>query len=302
MAKPAQKTAERAAPPKPKSTELTRTGDKGALAAPLPEHLKGFSGQGTEGIKSSDIALPLVKLAQALSPELDTIDGLKPGQFFHTITEEILGTELAIVMVYCDIRAILWRPRESGGGILARSEDLRMWSPSNAVFDVILKNKKAVKWATKDTVVNSRLLEFGTSDPDDPNSQPAGTRMYNLACMLPDYPHLSPSIITNQRSQIRPVKAVLGKIKMSQAPSWGQRFNLQSVEDSGPSGPFWNVRYIAAGFVENPQEAALYRSFYEKFAKEGVRIREEDLESAAADTAGGDRGTDREPPADRPGY
>jgi len=294
MAKPAAQT-------KPPESRSVATTPKGAIAE-VPEYMRGKAGQGTEGVGAADVALPLIKLAQAISPELDTIDGLKAGDFFHTVTEDILGPELTIVMVYCDIRAMLWRPRKSGGGLLARSEDLKTWNPSNAVFDVTLDNKKIVKWATKGSVMESRLLEFGTSDPDDPQSQPAGTRMYNLAVMLPDYPQLSPSIVTNQRSQIRPVKNLLGKMKMSRAPSWGQRFKLQSVEDQGPSGPFFNVRYIADGFVTDPQEGTIYEEFYKKFLDDGVRIREEDLEQASSDVAAAAQGSGEKAPADRPGY
>jgi len=298
MAKPAARAPSRPEPKKP-STAVTRTGQGGDLAV-IPEHLRGTGGQGTESIRGSDVALPLIKLAQAISEELNAIDGLKPGDFFHTITEEILGPEIDLVIVYSDIRAMLWRPRESGGGILARTDDLVKWQPSNAVFDVQLKNKKTVKWATKSNVVESRLLEFGTSDPDDPQSQPAGTRMYNMCCMLTDFPHLSPSIVTNQRSQIKAAKAVLGKLKMSRVAAWGQRFKLQSIEDQGPSGPFFNVRYVANGFVEDADEAALYREFYEKFLKDAPKIRDEDLENAAADVSGAEGTTGA--PADRPKY
>ena len=295
MAKPATKTAS-----KPNVPATRPKG--GAATEQMPDYMRGKAGQGTEGVTSSDVALPLIKLAQAISPELQTIDGLKSGDFFHTVTEEIIGPEFEFTMVYCDIRAILWRPRDSGGGILARSDDLRVWSPSNAVFDVVLdKIKKPVKWATGDSVAASGLLEFGSSNPDDPTSQPAGTRMYNLVVMLPGFPILSPSILTCQRSLIKPAKIFLGKLKMSRAPAWGQRFVCQSTDEQGQSGPYKGLRFLADGFVEDRETGTLYEEFYERFRAEGVKIREADLEQAsheATQTSGGAA----EPPKDRPKY
>lgn len=275
----------------------------GAVAEQMPDFMKGAGGKGTEGVRSSDVALPLIKLTQAISLEDKArIQGLKDGDFFHTITDENLGNSLRGTMVYCDVRAILWRPRESGGGILARSEDLKTWSPPNAVFDVQLKGGKQVKWATKGSVVESGLLEFGSADPTDPQSQPAGTRMYNLVFMLPDFEHLSPSIITCQRSAIGPAKKFLGKLKMSRAPSFGQRYKIQSVLDQGPSGPFFNYQFTADGFVTDETEYKFYEEFYEKFAAEGVRIKDEDLESSAATQGAAEGAGSGQAPSDRPKY
>lgn len=278
-----------------------------AVVEQVPDYLKGKAGQGVENLSSGDVALPIIKIAQALSKEIveGSIEGLKIGDFFHSITEDVIGPEFNAVIVYTDIRAILWRPRDSGGGILARSEDMKTWNPSNAVFDVTLdKIKKAVQWRTRGSVVESGLLEFGSSNPDDPSSQPAGTRMYNMVVMLPEFPHLSPSILTCQRSAIGPAKKILGKFKMSQAPSWGIKIKVQTVDDKNNANQsFKNVRFVTDGFITDPAQGAEYEKWYKKFQSEGVKIDESGLESAAADAAasqGGGAGA--ETPSDRPNY
>lgn len=287
------------------SVPATQTPKASAVA--IPDHLKGKSGQGVESLSSGDVALPLIKIAQATSKEItqSLIEGLKIGDFYHTLTEDVLGQELRGTIIYCDVRAILWRPRDSGGGILARSEDLKTWNPSNAVFDVTLdKIKKQVQWKTKSSVVESGLLDFGSSNPDDPQSEPAGTRMYNMVVMLDDYPELSPSIITCQRSGIAPAKKILGKFKMSQAPAWGIKLKIQSVNDTNKNNQdFKNIRFITDGFVTDPEQAAIYEEWYKKFSADGVRIDERGLEEASADAASSQGGgAASEEVKDRPKY
>ncbi len=269
------------------ATQVPSTRPSWVVAEQMPDFMKGKSGQGTEALSSGDVALPLIKLAQALSKEITegTIPDLKVGDFYHSLTEDILGQEFRAAILYCDIRAILFRPRDSGGGILARSDDLKTWSPSNATFDVTLdKSKKAVQWKTKGSVVESGLLEFGSSDPDQPSSQPAGNRMYNMVVWLPDYPDISPSLITCQRSAISPAKKILGKFKMSRAPSYGIWVKVQSVNDTNNANQsFKNYRFVTDGFVTEKETFDVLENWYKMFESEGVKIREDQLAEAASD-------------------
>lgn len=255
----------------------------GALAinTPLPTFMKGHTGQGHENIGAGDIETPRIKLLQAVSPELTKFDEAKQGHFWHSVAEVSLGTTLRFVPVFVDQRAILWRPRWDGnGGILARADDGTHWSPPNAEFSVQVAKgvKRQVVWATKPTVAESGLLEWGSYDPEDPNSPPAATRMYNVVAKLLDFPDLPPAVITLQRSGIRPARKFLAKLKMSAAPSFGTVYEMGTTTEDSAEGPFFNYAFTSQGYVESEELFDECKEWYENFKRMGLQIK--DLETA----------------------
>lgn len=255
--------------------EVVAVGGSVALA---PSFMQGLAGQGMEGLNASDIEIPRIKLLQGISPELMEFPDAKQGHFFHNVAELDLGEKLNIVPLYIWKMFILWNPRESGGGILARAEDGVHWSPPNGEFDVkINKGTKSAKWKLAPTVAASQLDQWGTYDPSDLNSQPAATRMFNIVAYLPDHPDLSPVVITMQRSSIKVARRFAGKLQMTQAPSYGRKFIIGPVQDQNKAGDkFWNYAFTSDGFVESEEQFNFYKSLYEQFKASGVKIRDID--------------------------
>jgi len=247
----------------------------------VPDFMKDQAGQGTEDLSSADVEIPRIKLLQAISPELTEYEDVKQAEFFHTVAEVSVGDELTIVPLYIWQSYMLWNPRESGGGILARADDGVHWNPPNGEHTVkINKGTKTVTWKLAPTVAASRLDQWGSYDPDNANSQPAATRMYNIVAYLPDHPDLSPVVITLQRSGIKPARRFLGKLKITRAPSYGQRFVMSSTQDTNSNGDkFWNYKLTGAGFVTDQDEFESYKALYEQFKESGARIR--DIEGLA---------------------
>lgn len=253
--------------------------------SPLPDFMQGKQGAGTDNLDVSDMEIPRIKLIQAISPEVTIHDNIKPGEFWHTLAEESLGKEVRVVPVFIDRRYILWKPRKSGGGILARADDGVHWNPGNAEFQVQLDNKKNVTWRTKPTVEESGLAEWGSADPQDPNSQPAATLMYTFVVAMPDYPELGYAQLTLQRGSVTVAKNLIGKIRMHKAPSYGRVFKMASVDENGPSGPYVNYRFTADGFVQDETTFKAYEALYEQFRQKGLTIK--DIETLNGDEAGG---------------
>jgi hypothetical protein len=254
-----------------------------AVAHAVPDFMKAYAGAGTEMITGADIETPRIKLLQAISPEVEEFDDARNGEFWHTTSETSLGKEVRIVPIYIDIRAILWRPRHDGGGILARADDGVHWVPAQGNFTVkpIKGSPKTVTWSTKPLVAQSGLLEWGSSVPGDPNSMPAATKMYNMVVVLPDFPDLPPGVVTLQRSGIRVARKFLGKLKISKAPSFGMYFTMDSIREEGEEGPYNNYRFTADGLVTDEDEFHNYRELYERFKEMGLQIR--DLETVQED-------------------
>lgn len=253
-----------------------------AVSNQLPAYMQDKQGQGTDNLSTKDMEVPRLKLMAAISPEVTEHNDAKPGEFWHTLAEQSLGKEMLIVPVYIDKRYVLWRPRKSGGGILARADDGIHWNPPNVEFDVILpETKKTVKWHTRKTVEESGLDQWGTYDPADPNSQPAATLVYTFIVAMPDYPDLGFAQLNLQRGSVKVARSLIGKIKINKAPSYGRVFRMKSTEEQTADGPFYNFAFTAEGYVQDQDAFNAYESLYNTFSKTGLNIK--DLDSLQED-------------------
>lgn len=89
-------------------------------AAPPAEYAgyEEYAGQGLDDITSEDKGLPFFEILQGQSPELDEIDGAKPGMVVNKATKEIFES-IRFVAACRDHVYTEWVPREKGGGLVA---------------------------------------------------------------------------------------------------------------------------------------------------------------------------------------
>lgn len=277
-------------PPKPAAQEVVAQKPAGtpAVETQLPDFMRAYVGQGTEALSSADYETPRIKLLQALSPECEEFEEARPGHFWHATLNMSLGKSFLFTPIYTDMRAILWRPRPEGG-ILARSDDGVHWSPPNASFDVKLeKTDIMVTWRTRPTVAASGLLEWGSSNPNDPSSAPAATRMYNMF-LIPTEDGMPPGVFTMQRSMIKNARKFFGKLKMAGAPSYGCIYEMSSYLDDNNSGQkYHNVKFEPKGFVQDQATFERNRSLYDGLKAKGLNITDietmQTVETEAGDT------------------
>lgn len=267
---------------------------------PMPAHMRQDAGLGAENISREDLDTPRLKLIQGISPELQEFDDLRAGNFLHTASEFIFNEPFEAVPVFMDKRYILWRPRDSGGGILARADDFVHWAPSHGKFTVQLDKVQGgdtVTWELAPTVEDSGLANWGTMNPNDPNSPPAATLMYSYVLAFPDMPDLIPAVLTFQRSSIKQGRRFNNKIKMltskpQEFPIFGCKFLFSSfVDRNGQGKEFMNINVRSAGLVEDPDLYDEYRNMHFTFRDAGLQIK--DLESAQddiVDEGSGDEG------------
>ena len=248
----------------------------------IPAHLQGYAKQKMGNIDSTDRIIPRIKLIQAISPELtDFPDVAKSGQFWHSVTQENLGPHLKAIPIIIRKSFVLWAPRNDDRGILARAMDGVHWDPPNAEFRVKPKGSPSeVVYKTADTVAKSGLAEFGTSIPGDPNSPPAASLTYNMLWYLPDYPELSPSVIINTRSSIKPMQQLLSRIDSKPVPHFCQVYDISSVQAKGAEGPYFTFVYTGAGFADEEQ-AKTCSDLFESYSKGGW-IASDELEDEPA--------------------
>ncbi len=245
----------------------------------LPGFVRKYASQGGLGLGDGEISR--LKLLQAQSPELIKFNNAKEGEFWHSLIDDRIGSTVRICPIYIDWRFILWRPREAGGGILARADDGKHWVPADTEFTVKLESGHEVKWQTARTVAASGLNKQGSYNPSDPKSPPAATRMYSIVCSFPDRRDLPPAVVTLQRAATRAATKLIGKLKVLRAPSFGVIVEMASFERKLPSGDFYDYAFE----VDSPVED---KAFYEEnfaryrfFMQRGLKVK--NLEGAHED-------------------
>lgn len=257
------------------SKEVTTVKTGGALA--VPDYIKRGDTRGTEGISREDITIPRIELLSSVSPQVTDGD-FKAGEFYHNVMEISLGDEIEIVPIMATIRYMLWKPRHDGGGILARADDGVHWKPPHGTFEVqpYKDVKKKVTWELAPTVKESGLDQWGSTDPDDPDSQPAANKMYTILAWLPQYPQYSPCVITLQRGSAKVGEKFFARLKFSEVAPFGQVFTMKSkLVANKDNEKYPTYVFVASGFPEED----LYRhceSLYDRYSSSGYEIAKEE--------------------------
>ena len=243
--------------------------DVAKKAEELPAHLAQYQKARIGNIDSTDRIIPRIKLMQAISPELVDFDNARAGQFWHTISQENLGPIIRAIPIIIRKTYVLWAPRGDDRGILARAMDGIHWDPADAEFTVKPKGSpNPIVYKTAKTVMESGLDKFGSSIPGDSNSPPAASLTYNMMWYLVDHPELSPSIIINTRSSVKPMQQLLSRIDSKPIAHYCQVYDIGSVQQKGAEGPYFNFTYTGAGNA-GIEQSEICSGLFHQFDKGG---------------------------------
>jgi len=104
------------------------------------------AGKGFEGQTAADFVIPMIKILQGLSPEVSAGKG-RPGQFFHTVTEDTWDPEEGISLVPVFTQHVFgkWLKREEGGGFRGNET-----IDSKVVLEAKAKSTEFGKYFTQD--------------------------------------------------------------------------------------------------------------------------------------------------------
>jgi len=236
-----------------KGIEVAKTDEK-------PDYLKKLEAENAasnqdDNFDSSDIVVPQVKLLQGLSRECEQFDAAKAGKFWHTGFDEPLGDNFDFVICSRKKKYLLLAPLDDGQGVLARAEDAKTWDRTGNFEIKLPGSKKTATWTIKDQdVKKSGLVDWGTYDPNDPESPPAATLFYEYLIILPDRLGWGAAVLSLSRSQIRKAKKGLNdKIQLHKSagrPLQALVFNAKAVDDNNAGGQsFKNFHFTQNGFA-----------------------------------------------------
>ena len=113
--------------PKPKHKEskpmtgAIATQKAAELPAEVMDDIFADAGKGAEGIGREDMVIPFLKIAEALSPEVNKRDpayipGLEAGDFFNTATQTVYKGEEGFIFIpaYYERKFLEWKPNREG--------------------------------------------------------------------------------------------------------------------------------------------------------------------------------------------
>lgn len=260
----------------------------------LPSYLQGVTKSVKVGnVDATDRIIPRVKLLQAISPEvIDFPDVAKAGQFWHSVAGVSMGTSLVGIPIILKKSYVLWAPRNDDRGILARASDGLNWDTPDMSFEVKPKGApRPITYKLGKTVHeavdgNIPLSEFGSSIPGDPNSPPAAALTYEMLWFFPDFPELSPSIIINTRSSIKPGKDLINKIDIRPVNHYYQKYRIGIIQEQSDEGPFYNYRYTSDGYASE-SDSVITAEMYKFFHESNYRASDEGADTDKNEVGGG---------------
>lgn len=257
--------------------------------AGLPAYLQGQNYKKEDNFDSSDVVIPRIKLLQGISPEITTFDNAKVGDFWHSGMDLNLGNTIRFVIADRRKKYLLSAPLEDGQGVLARADDAKNWDKTGK-WSIKMKGvKQPIVWEITDLdVMASGLTKFGTSNPDDEDSQPAATLFYDYLVFLPDHLDLGPAVISLARASVKKAKKGLNdKIDLHSTngrPMQALVFEASSVDENSDSGGFKNWQFKQAGF--NMDEALFNKAREHVGALGRYRVQDENDTGAEPNSGG----------------
>lgn len=187
---------------------------------PAPDYIKAGDRRGLEGITKTDMLIPRLALAQALSPQVTEgdphrIEGLVPGGLFNSLTGQIYGGREPVfiqVLRKDKLRAMQFKPIEQGGGMI-----------------------------DPDVPLNDDRLKWG------PNGEKPVATLFRdyLALLLPSHELIALSF---KSSGIKAAKDLNGKIALRMRPIFAGRYAITTAMELVPK-PHQIFKVSNAGWV-----------------------------------------------------
>lgn len=242
------------------------------------------AGMGMEGADKNSFAIPFITLLQGLSPQLETVEGAKPGKFINSITNEVYG-EVLFVPCSFQRRFIRWAPRANGGGYKGD------YSPID--------------------VETGKLPEISLQDGTYMVDVPAGSPARDSKG-LPLFDHLAdtrnhfclvqsatgawqPALISLSSTQIKKSKRLMSRIqgvelrtkegRAYNPPSFSHVYRAKSQKEENAKGSWWGWEFDIAEPVGNAELYAAAKAFHSSVATGAVEVAQPADEAARESAA-----------------
>ena len=141
-------------------------------------------GQGSENVTTADLALPRLKLLQALSPEVTKgsaqyIAGAEPGLMMNSLNNNLFNS-LFVINLHYDRKVAVWKKRKFGGGMFGSFQ-----TEAEATRALEEKNELVDQYDIVDNPTHLVMLLSDTGEPkgvallDMPSTKSKVSRKWN---------------------------------------------------------------------------------------------------------------------------
>lgn len=213
-----------------------------ALAAIGPGILEDAqNSSGFENIKPEDVAIPFIKILQALSPECKKgtrVGDAEEGDFFNTVTQEIFKGEIRVVPCAYQKAYVEWKPRTSGGGFVKQHFD-------SSILDQTKKDDN-----------NNDVL---------PNGNHIVTTAYHFCLLVKDDGSFDRVVIAMTSTQLKKSRRWISQMRALQIPVGNKKINPPMYSHIYPisSVPEQNDKGAWSGFAIGNPTMISTRELYE---------------------------------------
>ena len=205
------------------------------------------AGAGLENVTQEDLVIPRLKLAQALSPQVQKhegafIEGISVGDIFNTVSNEFWSGEKGITVVPVAYKRVFleWGP-ERGGGLIATYDDpaILQQCTKNERYQDILPNGNQIQTTANHYVIH--ITDTG----------------YNPVMLAMTGTQLKKSKRWNSMMASLKIKGADGRLFTP--ATFSHKYKLTAVPESNDSGSWfgWNVTNL--GVLED-KEVDIYTS------------------------------------------
>ena len=218
-----------------KVTEKTEVAEKKTTALTTASAFEEDAGSGLENLTADDLTIPLLKILQALSPEVNKrdgkyVDGAAAGDIVNTVTNELFTEETGCVVIPVSYKRMFleWQPRESGGGLIQQHLDPEILSKT-----------------TKDKT-GADVLENG-------NYIQTSATHYALVVSGDSYQQVMIPMAGTQLKKSRTWNSVMASLKVKSSkgnvftpPSYSHKYKLTTVAESNDRGTWfgWSIENL----------------------------------------------------------
>jgi len=238
------------------------------------EDMAADAGVGLENTSAEDYAIPFISILQALSPQLNKqegkyIKGAEQGQIFNNVTNEVVDGEekgIQVVPVGFKFTIVEWKPRESGGGIVA------IYDRDNAPDDA----EKDAKG--RDVRPNGNSLVS------------TGTHYVLLVKEDGSFEQAVISMSSTQLKKSRRWNSLMAQITMRgpngmfTPPTYSHQYRLKTVPESNNNGSWYGWSVTNEGMLQDRDLYLAAKDFHAAVASGSVKVKEEVINPEEADT------------------
>jgi len=249
--------------------ETTAVAEAKTTAVGMAMDFSADAGMGMEGADKASFAIPFLTVLQGLSPQLESVEGARPGLFINTITNELYENLLVIPCAF-QRRFLRWAPRDAGGGYKGEYNPIDV--ETGKVEGLVLNSDG--RYTIEGDLLGDTRNHFVLFKNKAGSWSPA---LISLA---------STQIKKSKRwmSLIQGIELVNAAGKAFNPPSFSHIYLLKSVKEENSKGKWHGIDVSVHGVVEDADVYAKAKDFHNSVVSGSVEV----SPPQADDAVGGD--------------